>query len=115
MLAVEYDFNGMVIAMSDSTKDYGFEPDDRIKASLDWKDGSNAQGLTESQRRMIDLIERHEKVLAFNRRLEEAIAQKNYAVIDECIAQSKKNDYMSEHRRYMAELRKNLTNSMTAV
>jgi hypothetical protein len=59
--------------------------------------------LSESQRRMI------EKVLAFNRRLEEAIAQKNYAVIDECLEESKHNDYMAEHRQYMAELAKNLT------
>jgi hypothetical protein len=113
MLAVEYDFNGMVIAMSDSTKDYGFEPDDHMKASVHQDSCSNMQGLTQSQRRMIELIERHEKVLAFNRKLEEAIAQKNYAVIDECIAESKKNNYMDEHRRYMAELRKNLTASMT--
>jgi hypothetical protein len=115
MLAVEYDFNGMVMAMSNSTKDYGYEPDDLRKASVQEVNCSNAPGLTESQRRMIELIERHEKVLAFNRRLEEAIAQKNYAVIDECIAESKQKDYMAEHRQYMAELRKNLTENVTLV
>ena len=113
MLAVEYDFNGMVMAMSDSTKDYGYEPDDQMTASV--QEGNCSQGLTESQRRMIELIERHEQVLAFNRKLEEAIAQKNYAVIDECIAESKKKDYMAEHRRYMAELRKNLTANVSLV
>jgi hypothetical protein len=54
------------------------------------------------------LIERHEAVLAFNDRLEAALRNGDTAVIDECIEISRNNDYMAQHRLYIAELTKDL-------
>jgi hypothetical protein len=58
------------------------------------------------------LIERHEAVLAFNEKLEKALKNGDNAIIDECIEDSRKNDYMAQHRSYMAELTKDLANQV---
>jgi len=72
----------------------------------------NGDTLTPSQRRMKALMERHEALLAFNEKLEAALRDKNNAVIDECIEHSRNNDYMAQHRTYMAELTKDLSNQV---
>jgi hypothetical protein len=72
----------------------------------------NGDNLTPSQRRMKALIERHEAVLAFNEKLEKALKNGDNAIIDECIEHSRKNDYMAQHRSYMAELTKDLANQV---
>ncbi len=64
--------------------------------------------VTESQRRMSALVERHKALLAFNERLEAAIKNRDAAVIDECIEHSRKHDYMAEHRQYVIQLTQEL-------
>ena len=68
--------------------------------------------LTASQQRMKALMERHEALLAFNEKLEAALRNKDSKVIDECIEHSRNNDYMAQHRSYMAELQKDLANQV---
>ena len=69
----------------------------------------NEDNLTPSQKRMKALMERHVALLAFNEKLEAALRDKDSKAIDECIAHSRSNDYMAQHKQYMAELTQDLT------